>query len=221
MRGKFIVFEGIDASGKDTQFDLLKDRLNKEGISTIFTKEPTDNKIGKLIREEYLSGKDNSDKRIISLLMAADRLDHISNSEYGILQYLEKGYNVISNRYILSSYAYDGTFNGYNFVCDINRMAKNLLTADITIYIDIDPKIAFERINTNRDKKEIYENLKTLEEVRESYLDLINFDSVNKKLYGDCYIIEGNDTIENIHNKIWDIVYNNTKEGFTNEIITR
>ena len=97
-RGKFIVFEGIEGSGKSTQTKMLSDYFKSNNIWVHQTREASDGPIGKMLRETYLSGKRKVDTRIINLLYVPDRLDHITNEEDGILSILESGINVISDR---------------------------------------------------------------------------------------------------------------------------
>jgi len=106
-RGKFIVIEGIDGSGKTTQVKKIEKLLTHNDFHVHVTRECTDNPIGKLLRNLYLSGKRKCDERVINMLYAADRLDHITNEEDGMLNILNEGIHVLSDRYYLSSLAYD------------------------------------------------------------------------------------------------------------------
>src|SRR5688500_18862093 len=81
----FIALEGIDGSGKSTQTKLLTEQLTRQGHKVYSTFEPTDNQIGKLIRN-ILKGNANADHRIIAGLFVADRLDHLLNDEYGLVK---------------------------------------------------------------------------------------------------------------------------------------
>lgn len=184
-RGKFIVIEGIDGSGKSTQVKKIKDMFFDMDLPVHITRECTDNPIGKLLRDLYLPGKRKCDERVINMLYAADRLDHITNEENGMLHYLENGVNVVSDRYYLSSLAYDtysyvGTSDYYPALRDIanrNRVNMDLLTPDVTIYIDVYPEVASERIQKARGNEEItiYENLDKLNKIYKSYKLAIDF----------------------------------------------
>jgi dTMP kinase len=94
----FIALEGIDGSGKSTQTKLLTEKLTAQGHKVYSTFEPTNNQIGKLIRD-ILRGKAKADHRVIAGLFVADRLDHLLNEEYGIVKKLEEGYTVIMDAY--------------------------------------------------------------------------------------------------------------------------
>ena len=89
-RAPFIVFEGIDGSGKTTQKNLLCRRLSAMGIPVYPTREPTDEKIGRFIRS-ILSGSAKADNRVIAALFVADRLDHLLSEEYGMLGIAQSG----------------------------------------------------------------------------------------------------------------------------------
>src|SRR5436190_1426688 len=96
-KGKFIAFEGIDGSGKSTHMRLLKQGLEEKGYKVYDTFEPTDNKIGTLIRS-ILKGTEKADNRTIAALFAADRLHHLLNTNDGILNKLDEGYIVLTDR---------------------------------------------------------------------------------------------------------------------------
>lgn len=174
-KGKFIVIEGIDGSGKTTQVSMLKDRLDNEKFH--FTREVSDGPIGKLIRDSYLSGKRKCDERIINMLCAADRLDHITNNEDGINLYLNNGINVICDRYYLSTLAYNSyMMNSREDVIDsihdsieMNNYSIELLVPDVTIYINLDPLEALRRINGGRNDVSVYENTTKLVKIHDTY----------------------------------------------------
>lgn len=181
--GKFIVLEGIDGSGKSTQVNLMREKLQGTHIPHYITYEHTDGPIGKLLTDIYLSGKRKVDERLINILFTADRLDHLTNEENGILSYINDGVNVISDRYILSGLAYDtyqyiNDNNYYNKLFSIferNRVNRELLIPDITIFIDTQPEIAMTRINENRTEKSVFEKADKLEDIYKSYNKAIEY----------------------------------------------
>lgn len=198
MTGKFIAFEGIDGSGKSTQIKLLSQRL--ENPYTTF--EPTDHAIGKLIRD-IMSGKISVDPYTCAHLFSADRIEHIKNSEYGILNILKSGKNVISDRYIFSSYAYQGSEIPIEYVYELNKKASDTLMPDLTVFIDISPECAVKRISENRNSVDIYETKDRLIKVRENYLK--SFEQF--KDLTNIFVIDGEKSISEIS----DIVYNEVK----------
>lgn len=197
-KGKFYVFEGIDGCGKTTQAVLLRNKLEEIGHKAVITKEPTDRPIGLLIRK-IMSGETAVDSRATVHLFAADRIDHITAPETGILALLESGTDVISDRYVYSSYAYQSIDSGTDIVSEANRTAEQLLVPDAVIYIDIPPEAAMERIETARENIEIYENIQRLTKVRENYLNVFQRlkDQVNIFMY------DGTTPPETIADEIW------------------
>ena len=105
MRGKFITLEGIEGSGKSTSLDTISKILETLDIEFIITKEPGGGPLGKDLRKILLDKKTFISPEVELLLMMADRKNHIDNI---VEPSLEKGVWVISDRYLDSSYAYQG-----------------------------------------------------------------------------------------------------------------
>ena len=166
-RGKFIVFEGIDGSGKSTHAVLLKERLEKEGYRVYLTREPTDGEAGALLRR-LLTGKADLPEQAIAGLFMTDRIDHILNAKTGILHHLEEGEIVICDRYYFSSFAYNGSYAPMEWVIELNRLAMDTLRPDLTLFLDIKPESFLSRIE-DRGSTERYENVDVLSKVRENY----------------------------------------------------
>jgi dTMP kinase len=183
----FIAFEGIDGSGKSTQVKMLSDYLSARGHKVYTTFEPTDSPIGTTIRNIF-SHKMEADHRVIAGLFVADRLDHLLNKRNGLLQKLEEGYTVITDRYYFSSYAYHGTHMSMDWVIEANAMSADLLRPDLNIYIDVSPEVSMNRIQKGRTSTELYETLDNLRNVREKY-----FQAFEKQKYCEkIAIIDGN-----------------------------
>ena len=166
--GRFIVFEGIDGSGKTTQAKLLATRLSKIGFSAHITSEPTDSVIGKLIKQ-HMMGISHFDEKTVAALFVADRLNHILNKTDGICTILKKGINVISDRYYFSSYAYHSVHAPMDWVIHANSLSENILRPDLNIFVDVPTEICIERISLNRTKPQRYERIKHLQEVLNNY----------------------------------------------------
>ena len=166
-RGKFIVFEGIDGSGKSTHAVLLKERLEKEGYRVFLTREPTDGEAGVLLRR-CLTGKADLPEQAIAGLFMTDRLDHILNPKTGILHHLEEGEIVLCDRYYFSSFAYNGSYAPMEWVIELNRLAMEKLRPDLTLFLDIRPETFLSRIE-GRGSTERYEKVEVLKKVRENY----------------------------------------------------
>ncbi len=166
-RGKFIVFEGIDGSGKSTHAVLLKERLEKEGYRVYLTREPTEGEAGVLLRR-LLTGKADLPEQAIAGLFMTDRIDHILNAKTGMLRHLEEGEIVICDRYYFSSLAYNGAYAPMEWVIELNRLAMDTLRPDLTLFLDIRPETFLSRIES-RGSTERYEKVEVLEKVRENY----------------------------------------------------
>lgn len=197
-KGKFIVLEGIDGSGKSTQAKMLYEKFLKENIPCKLHCEPTKNPMGKLLRE-YLSGRINADELAIASLFAADRIEHITSPDNGLIKDLENGCNVICDRYYFSSYAYNCHSHPVETVIDINRICSEKLRPDLTVFIDISPETAMQRINLSREEKEIYESKEYLSAVRERYMKAFELTAEKENVV----VIEGNLPPAEIADKVW------------------
>ena len=168
QKGKFIVFEGIDGSGKSTQLKMLAEALRENGIKCVETLEPTYGTVGTVLHD-ILSGKTKADPKVTAALFVADRLDHLTNAENGVIKMLEEGTTVICDRYYFSSYAYQSVEVPPEWVIGANKLAAETLRPDCTLFIDISPKVAMERISNNRETTELYETEERLIAVRDGY----------------------------------------------------
>ena len=210
-KGKFIVFEGIDSCGKSTQIKLLQKKFLNYNIPVIFTREPSNGPIGRLIRREYLSGKRKEHGGIINKLCEVDRMDHILNDNNGIARTLKNGTNVICDRYILSTIAYslynrtdlDEKLFSQKVIEIYNRFLDNQgLKSDLILNIKIDPKVAINRISKRKGTISIYEdNISKLQKIDKSYTKAINV--LLKNQLCSIVTINGEDSKKNVLNDIW------------------
>lgn len=198
-KGKFIVFEGIDGSGKSTQIKLIANRLSQQGKHCQVTREQTDGEVGKLIRK-CLTRQTIVDSHVIAALFAADRLDHILKSG-GLRETLAEETIVLCDRYYLSSYAYQSLDIDLNWIMDINSVSMNLLKPDCHIFIDITPETAMKRLN-KRKSLEIYEELEKLTQIHTNYHNII------KKLSDteNIVIIDGNRNTKSVAGDILAVI---------------
>jgi dTMP kinase len=200
-KGRFVVFEGIDGSGKTTQVELLCKRLASTGFPIYTTCEPTDGPVGRLIRR-MLSGTLPADQRTIASLFAADRTEHLMDPETGIRQMVDTGTIVVCDRYYFSSYAYHSQYMDMEWVIQANRLNADILKPDITLFIDVDPQICLKRLQTTRKHLEIYEKIDIMKQVRANYL------AAFKRLAHQEYVvvIDGNNSVDNIAKAVWEQV---------------
>ena len=143
MIGKFITLEGNEGSGKSTSLRDITKILEKYSINYITTKEPGGGPLGTELRSMLLNKKSNITSEVELLLMMADRKDHIDNL---ILPNLKKGVWVLSDRYLDSTYAYQG--GGRQIETSIIDKLANILNLpkpDLTILFDLPPDVALER----------------------------------------------------------------------------
>lgn len=197
----FIVFEGIDGSGKSTQVKLLKEKLTQQGHKIYSTFEPTDSPIGSLIRNIF-NRRIISDNKAIAALFVADRIDHLLNPVNGILKKIEDGYTVICDRYYFSSYAYHADDLSLDWLIEANSISQNLLKPDLNIYIDIEPEESMKRLNKDRSSLEIFENIEKLKIVRSKYFEAFEY----LKEIESVSIIDGNQSIEKISHDVFEKV---------------
>ena len=168
MAAKFIVFEGIDGAGKTTQAKLLAEKIKEMGKTAELTAEPTTPESGKALRR-VLSGEEKKSNCEIATMFTLDRIAHNVHPETGINALIEKGVDVISDRYYYSSLAYQGSATSYPWVKSLNLDCPEIRRPDLCIFLDLKPEESLERISKGREKLEIFENLETLTRVRESF----------------------------------------------------
>ncbi|MDT7858735.1 MAG: dTMP kinase [Candidatus Aenigmarchaeota archaeon] len=192
MKGKFIVFEGIDGAGLTTQAELLEKYLKEKKYEVVLTKEPTNSLIGGIIRaalkKEWLTSN-----RTLQLLFSADRSHHI---EKEIIPALESGKIVICDRYFISTIAYGMIEVEKDWLKSLN---SKFLLPDIIFIIDVPVEVSIERIKASRFGFELFEEKKKLEKIRNNFLEL-------SKEYKNCFVINGNRSIEDVHKEIVKIV---------------
>jgi dTMP kinase len=163
-RGAFIVIEGLDGSGKTTQAKLLAAKL-RQSHHAVYTFEPSQGRIGTFIRNGCLYEDKRLHAEVEALLFAADRVEHVENE---IKPALEEGCLVISDRYIYSSLAYQGSAGiSQTWIETLNEYA---LKPDFAVFIDVSPETVLKRLER---RKSVMETLGTQRCVREIYLKFV------------------------------------------------
>jgi dTMP kinase len=164
-RGLFIVFEGIDGSGKDTHIKLLSEELRQQGHSVLETAEPSGNEVGALLRRYQRKSGKRLPAETEALLYTADRYEHVRNI---VEPALKKGQIVLSNRYFYSTLAYQGAMGvDLDWIREMNRFAPK---PDAAILLDILPEFSLRRLKRRRT---VFEQLENLRRVREIYVRLV------------------------------------------------
>lgn len=156
----FIVFEGLDGSGKTTQIKLLASYLREQMRRVYVTAEPTQSATGGLIRDTLTGNYKRSACELAGLFLA-DRIAHNVNPVWGIHKFLKEGMDVISDRYYYSSFAYQGTDKNLKWIIESNLSCPEITRPDLCIFLDLDPASCQTRMDS-RAVLEIYEGSKAL-----------------------------------------------------------
>jgi dTMP kinase len=169
--GLFVVFEGVEGSGKTTQIKLLRDFLVGSGRDVLVTREPGGTAISERIRNVLLDpGSSEMDPKTEALLYAAARAQHVAQV---IRPALEQGRVVLCDRFIDSSLAYQGLARGLgeDDVLQLNRWATDQVFPDLVVLLDVDPEIGLARTEGNPDRME-QEDIAFHRKVRDAYQHL-------------------------------------------------
>jgi dTMP kinase len=148
----FVTFEGLDGSGKSTQAELLAEWLRREGRTVLATREPGGTPVGEAVRDLVLHG-DELSPWTEAALFAAARAEHV---ELAIRPALDRGEDVVCDRYLDSSVAYQGIARGLGEarVLELNLAVTGGLLPDRTFLVLIDPEEARRRGGEYRDRIE-------------------------------------------------------------------
>ena len=156
-RGRLIVLEGIDGSGTTTQAHLLCGRLRERGVDAVETREPSAGVVGRFIRELLTGEREPAVSwDAMALLFAADRLDHVSRE---IAPALQRGATVVSDRYDLSTLAYQSLTapegsDPLEWLRAINGRAPR---PDLTLVLDVSAEVAERRRGERGGEPELFE----------------------------------------------------------------
>ena len=196
MSSSFIVIEGIDGSGIGTQVEALRTWCEDERIPVYATKEPSDGPSGALLKLA-LEKRVDFTPSVMALLFAADRLDHL---EHHIEPRLAEGDNVVSDRYYLSSFAYQSEEVEFEWLRHLNFKCRR---PDMTIFLDVPVATSLGRWESDQwralDRLQLYETEETLIGVRENYLQIIG------KLRDEgeeIAIVDGRGSIEAVQDEV-------------------
>ncbi|MFA4646035.1 dTMP kinase [Pyrococcus kukulkanii] len=198
MPGLFIVFEGIDGSGKSTQARLLAEWFKEKGYDVLLTKEPTDTSLGEFIRKVVVHGSLIDGSKLSyeaeALLFAADRAEHVRKI---IKPALDEGKVVICDRYFYSSLAYQWARGlDLEWLMKINEFA---IRPDLAILLDLPTKESLRRIRTRANISEFDRLVNLQKKVRQNYLKLA-------EMFPEMKIINAMNSIEDIHRDIVALV---------------
>jgi dTMP kinase len=161
-RGRFLVLEGLDGAGTTTQAQRLAAWLREQGRKVHVTAEPSGGPVGALVRQilarRIVGGATAEgatapfDPGALALLFAADRLDHVAAE---VAPRLAEGYDVVSDRYTLSSLAYQSlTCGDEAWVEAVNGRAP---APDVTLFLEVSAATAVRRRFAASSHRELYE----------------------------------------------------------------
>jgi dTMP kinase len=218
-RGKFIVLDGTDGSGKATQTKLLVDNLRLSGFEVEMADFPQYDKKSAGMVEEYLNGKYGQlPPRVASIFYAVDRFD----ASFKIREWLEAGKIVIANRYVTANAGHQGgnipdrqdRMRYFSWLNNLEYEIFKIPKPDLNIIIHVpahiaqklvDKKQASVRKYVDGKKRDILEaDLKHLKNAEKVYLEI-------SKIFPNTKLVEcmnGNKLMSpaQIHNKIWELV---------------
>ena len=163
-RGKLIVLEGIDGSGTTTQAARLVAHLSGLGLAVHGTREPSAGPVGALLRQLLGGAHAPVDPAAIALLFAADRVDHLARE---IAPRLDAGVHVITDRYLLSSLAYQSIEVDRDWVVACNARARR---PDLTVLLEVPVERAAARRRARGGPEELFDGRTFQEKVAAAYL---------------------------------------------------
>lgn len=181
----FITFEGGEGTGKSTALKAISAYFEENKIPFILSREPGGTPIGEEIRNVILSKNNGAmDLRVEALLFAASRRQHLIEK---IWPALKAGTNVLCDRYLDSSLAYQGNARGLGIenVLKVNEFATEGTFPDITLFFDLDPEVGLQRIAANQQREVNRLDLEKMsfhKSVREGFLKLA-------EMYPNRYVV--------------------------------
>ncbi|MGL5640361.1 MAG: dTMP kinase [Mycoplasmoidaceae bacterium] len=199
--GLFITFEGPDGSGKTTILNKVMKELEQLNINVCRTREPGGkNKVCENIRDILLNNKDDVDKYAESLLFAASRVQHFNKF---IVPQTSKGINVLCDRFIYSSIAYQGYGKNIdiNWIKEINIFSTNNFEPNFTFFFDVKPSIAQKRIFVNPDREKNRFDLECLE-----FQEIVynGYKEIIKQNPNKFIIINAELSFDEVYKQVWD-----------------
>lgn len=167
---QFITLDGIDGAGKSTNLEVIKHWFAKHNLPVLFTREPGGTPIGEALRDILLNPATRAGLRTETLLMFAARQQHI---EEVILPALQRGINVVSDRFTDATFAYQGGGRGVP-LADIETLehwVQGSLRPNLTLLLDVPLEVSMSRISQTREKDRFeQEQADFFTRVRQTYL---------------------------------------------------
>lgn len=167
----FISFEGIEGSGKSTQIDLLESHLKELGYKVAKLREPGGTLMGEKIRDIFLQDTSEKVDPITEAFLLYASRKHLDQNF--LREKINQGYIVIADRYSDATVAYQCFGKGLekDFI-DLIHNSSNLLTPDLTFYMDISAEMSRERISYREMDRMESESVEFFDRVRQGYLQI-------------------------------------------------
>jgi len=171
LRGRFVVFDGPDGSGKTTQFRRLSRLARQHGIDVVEVREPGGTPVGEQIRHLLLNPDNQMVLRCEMLLYMASRAQLVDQR---IAPAREQGALILADRFISSTLAYQGAAGGLDLehIHQVGRIALGDHWPDLTVIFDVDEKTAAHRLNPLLDRME-QKGADYHRRVRQGFLDQV------------------------------------------------
>ena len=205
MEAKFITLEGIEGSGKTSSIKSITDLLDKKNINYVVTREPGGSSIGSELRSILLDTNTEISSEVELMLMLADRKDHV---EQVILPNLKTGNWVISDRFMDSSFAYQGGGRKLDTKM-INSFSRNLNLPipDLTLLFDVPVEISLSRVKARGELDRFeQEEIDFHNRIREAYLELAEQNVNRIQIIDSSQAIE--DMLKSVEEKINNLFFN-------------
>jgi dTMP kinase len=167
----FISFEGIEGSGKSTQIDLLESHLKELGYKVAKLREPGGTLMGEKIRDIFLQDTSEKVDPITEAFLLYASRKHLDQNF--LREKINQGYVVIADRYSDATVAYQCFGKGLekDFI-DLIHNSSNLLTPNLTFYMDISAEMSRERISDREMDRMESESVEFFDRVRQGYLQI-------------------------------------------------
>ena len=202
LKGIFITFEGGEGCGKSTLLEQLVTRLRDQGHKVILAREPGGTDVGEQIRHilQYSRHSVSMKPETELLLFCASRAQLVREV---IRPAIDRGEIVICDRFLDSTTVYQGVGRKLDpqQVAQINLFAIDDCLPDLTLIIDLDPRIGLERVRG----RELFDRMENqaidfYERVRQGYLELA------KREPGRVKVVDGSQSIETVGQRVWQLV---------------
>jgi len=200
MKGKLIVFEGIDGCGKTTQNILLQERFKFNNIDFVVCREPGGTSLGERIRGLLLDPETVACPRSDALMYQVARAQLV---EEFLKPRIENGELILMDRFYHSTIAYQGYGSGLDVgeLKNVIDFATNGLKPDLTLYFQIDPEVGARRRAKSRGEEDRIEarGLEYLTRVANGYNTLLETES-------DMVAVDVTKSVDEIHEEVYDLV---------------